>query len=376
MESGPVTSPRVLMISKPVGPPWNDSGKNIVRDVVRFGQRYTFHVMTTRGTEPPGPRCITEPIYGDAGEYTPGLAQNLRVLLRLLRPDQSALHHYFFAPNPRTSTVARLVTAVRGRPVVQTVSSSPASYDGVDRLCFGDRVVALSEYNRRRLEQAGARGVVHVPPGIPVPSLRADRADVRQRWGLPAELPVVLFAGDYQFSSAATVLAEAIPRVLADRAAHFVYACRIKQEASRAIEEQVKATLRAAGVTAVTFLNEVDDVEGLIAAADVSVMPSESLYAKMDLPLVLLECLAQRVPLVVADVEPLSEVLAGRTDWGVAVPPKDPQALAAALGALLDDPARVRAMGEAGRRAVQERWSAQTMAAAYEDIYDALLGAR
>ena len=361
------------MISKPVGPPWNDSGKNIVRDVARYGERYTYHVMTTRGAEPLGPRCVPEPIYGSAGEYTPGLSQNLRVLLRLLRPDSSAIHHYFFAPNPRTSTVARLVTAIRGRPVVQTVSSSPATYAGVDRLCFGDRVVALSAFNRRKLEEAGVRGVVHVPPGIPVPALRgADaRTQARQRWELPTDRPVVLFAGDYQFSSAATVLADAIPRVLAGRAAHFVYACRIKQEASRAIEEQVRATIRAAGVaSSVTFLNEVDDMEALIAAADLSVMPSESLYAKMDLPLVLLECLAQQVPLVVADVEPLVEVLAGRTDWGAAVPPQDPEALAATLGALLDSPDGLRAMGEAGRRAVIERWSAEAMAAAYEDIYD------
>ncbi|GMV38412.1 MAG: hypothetical protein AMXMBFR64_01280 [Myxococcales bacterium] len=366
-----MTGPRVLLVSKPVVPPWNDSGKNIVRDVARFGSRYTYHVMTTRGAEPPGTDCVAEAVYGDAGSYSPGVAQNLRVLLRLLRPDGAAIHHYFFAPNPRTSAVARLVTALRRRPTVQTVSSSPLTYEGVARLCFGDRVVALSAYNRRMLEGAGVGGVVHVPPGIPVPALREDRAEVRALHGLPLDRPVILFAGDYQYSSAATVLAEAIPRVLAGRAAHFVYACRIKQEASRIVEGRVREAIRAAGVAAdVTFLHEVDDMEGLIAASDLSTMPAESLYAKMDLPLVLLECLAQQVPLVVADVEPLVEVLGGRDDWGVAVPPKDPVALATALGRLLDAPERLRVMGEAGRQAVFARWSAQVMAAAYEDIYD------
>ncbi|HWN54063.1 MAG TPA: glycosyltransferase, partial [Methylomirabilota bacterium] len=37
---------------------------------------------------------------------------------------------------------------------------------------------------------------------------------------------------------------------------------------------------------------------------------------------------------------------------GVLVPPRDPAALADALEALLGDPARARAMGAAGRRAV------------------------
>lgn len=370
--SGP-GAPRVLLVSKPVVPPWNDSGKNLVRDVATFGRRYTYHIMATEGAEPLADGNVVEPLYGSAGAYSPGLRQNVRVLRRLFRPDKVSVYHYFFAPNKITSTAARLVTALKNRPTVQTVSSSPASYDGVDGLCFGDRVVALSEYNRSRLEAAGVRGVVRIPPGIPVPELAAQdaRIQVRRAFGLPLDEPVVLFAGDYQFSSAAEVLAGAIPRVLDGRRARFVYACRIKQEASREIEARVKAQIQAAGVGAsVLFLNEVEDILGLIAASDLAVMPSESLYAKMDIPLVLLECLAQRVPLVVADVAPLNEILGGREDYGLAVPPKDEEALARAVASLVDDPARLRQMGEAGRRAVIGTYGAATMAAAYEDLYD------
>jgi glycosyltransferase involved in cell wall biosynthesis len=47
---------------------------------------------------------------------------------------------------------------------------------------------------------------------------------------------------------------------------------------------------------------------------------------------------------------------------GTVVPPDDPQALAAAIGALLDDPARADAHGAAARRAAVERWSWHALA--------------
>jgi glycosyltransferase involved in cell wall biosynthesis len=46
-------------------------------------------------------------------------------------------------------------------------------------------------------------------------------------------------------------------------------------------------------------------------------------------------------------------------------------ALAAAIGALLDDPARARAMGAAGRAWVERRWSWTTIAARFAELLEA-----
>jgi len=51
------------------------------------------------------------------------------------------------------------------------------------------------------------------------------------------------------------------------------------------------------------------------------------------------------------------------------VPPGDPPALAAALNALLDDPARRAAMGAAGRQRVREEFSAELMARRTLEVY-------
>ncbi|MBI5343655.1 MAG: glycosyltransferase [Deltaproteobacteria bacterium] len=60
-------------------------------------------------------------------------------------------------------------------------------------------------------------------------------------------------------------------------------------------------------------------------------------------------------------------------DTGILVPPGDPGPLAEAMLALLRDPARAQAMGEAGRRRVVERFSLEKMvreiASLYEDLH-------
>jgi glycosyltransferase involved in cell wall biosynthesis len=59
---------------------------------------------------------------------------------------------------------------------------------------------------------------------------------------------------------------------------------------------------------------------------------------------------------------------------GLLAAPGDPQALGLAMADLLADPARRSAMGEAGRRRVEERFAASRMAAETADLYRAVAG--
>ena len=71
------------------------------------------------------------------------------------------------------------------------------------------------------------------------------------------------------------------------------------------------------------------------------------------MPVVVKEALAMEVPVVATDEVGLPELV--RPEWGRLVPPRDADALAAALDELLDlPPAERAAMGRAGRAWVAE----------------------
>ena len=81
-----------------------------------------------------------------------------------------------------------------------------------------------------------------------------------------------------------------------------------------------------------------------------------------------LEAMACGVPVVASAVGgQIDSVVDGAT--GVHVPPRDPDALVAALRTLLDHPERRAVLGAAGRRRAQERFAFDRVAAATRDVY-------
>jgi glycosyltransferase involved in cell wall biosynthesis len=85
--------------------------------------------------------------------------------------------------------------------------------------------------------------------------------------------------------------------------------------------------------------------------------------------LYVIEAMAAGVPVVQPRVAAFPELIEA-TGGGLLCAEEDPQALAEAIEQLLLDPARARALGEAGRRAVFERFSAEAMARAMAQVYE------
>ena len=189
----------------------------------------------------------------------------------------------------------------------------------------------------------------------------------------------MVFPGDLEIGQAAWTLARAIPRVLARADVSFVFACRHKLPTWSTVSSQLRAELAAPLRSGhVVFVGETQHLRALLAVAALVALPAESSFGKMDIPLVLLEALAEETPVLVADVEPLREILgtdAARPEApvGLAVPPLDPAALADAIVDLVGRTAALQAMGRAGRRWVERRFDARAMAKAHAAVYRRVL---
>jgi len=110
------------------------------------------------------------------------------------------------------------------------------------------------------------------------------------------------------------------------------------------------------------------DVPRILAELSVSVLPS----ASEGLSNALLESMAAGVPVVATAVGGTPEVVEDGM-CGLLVPPADPASLAAAIGCLLDSPPLAAALGEAGRRRVEERFGLGRMVEETTRLYRRLL---
>lgn len=106
------------------------------------------------------------------------------------------------------------------------------------------------------------------------------------------------------------------------------------------------------------------DVATILAASDLFVLSSD----REGLPIAVLEAMAAARPVVATAVGDLPSIVRdGET--GRLVPSLDPQALAAALADVLSNPDQAAAMGETGRRLVEEHYGVKKMIAEHEALY-------
>ncbi|MGW0316418.1 GT4 family glycosyltransferase PelF [Streptomyces flavidovirens] len=113
---------------------------------------------------------------------------------------------------------------------------------------------------------------------------------------------------------------------------------------------------------AVTFEGRVDDIRDAYAAGNVVMLSSIS----EGFPFTLIEAMSCGRATVSTDVGGVREAVGGT---GLVVPPRDPDAMAAAALELLRDPARRRAMGEAARLRVIEQFTLRQTIDTFRSIY-------
>ena len=185
-------------------------------------------------------------------------------------------------------------------------------------------------------------------------ALRPRRHDLRPRFGVTDDAPVILFSGKLIAKKQPLALLEAFARVRRERPCWLLLAGEGSERP--AVEERVKRH-GLPGVRLAGFLNQ-SELPAAYAAADLLVLPSgwDETWG-----LVVNEALNFGLPVVVSDKVGCAEDLV-RPGWnGFVVGHADTAALARAIGALVADPAARVAMGARGR-ALVDRYSVERCA--------------
>jgi N-acetylglucosaminyl-diphospho-decaprenol L-rhamnosyltransferase len=220
-----------------------------------------------------------------------------------------------------------------------------------------DVVFVISRYLEEMMARDVPRGrLVRIPPVVDADAFDVDppEAAFRASGGIPAGR-VVLYAGSFFDNEGVPTLLAAAPDILARRPdAHIVI---VGGHPAEALEELKRSAASLDVSDRVHFpgVRPSLDMPRWFRAADVLVAPkADHVLNRAGVPTKLVEYLASGRPVVASAVGDIPDLVADRVE-ALLVPPGRPDALAAAVGELLDDPDLARRLGEAGRHAVRRR---------------------
>jgi glycosyltransferase involved in cell wall biosynthesis len=191
------------------------------------------------------------------------------------------------------------------------------------------------------------------------------RRSSRAALGIDEDAEVLVTAGRQEFQKGHRFLLEAMA-ILANARPQAVLMMAGREGHASAELDGLRSRLRLGD--RVRFLGQRTDVPDLLAAGDIFVFPS--LYEGFGGAVI--EAMALGLPVVASDLEALREVVEPDHS-AILVPPGSPGELASAIGSLLDDPDRARALGERGRRIFEERFTVERAAGRMVDLYRRVL---
>lgn len=202
----------------------------------------------------------------------------------------------------------------------------------------------------------------HFAPGR---STESERANLRRRFRIPPERPIVAYLGllaDYQGTPH---LIEAAARLKeAGEDVHFLIMGYPGVSMYRAMAQRLGVADR------VTLTGRVDyrrDAPRFLALGDIAVSPKVSATEGSGK---VLNYMAMAQPVVAYDTAVHREYLG---EWGVYAPPGDVAELANAIGRLLHDPARRQLLGDKLRRRAAGHYSWQAAAQRIDALYNCLV---
>lgn len=244
------------------------------------------------------------------------------------------------------------------------------AYEQLDNVMlrrFADRVIAVSNRMAGTLIANGFKSsqVTTIHNGIDLATVVPSRSaeDMKRELGV-TDASIVIGAvgrlspvkGHGTLIHAARLILDRVPR------ARFVIA------GDGPLQSELKSLAARTGIDrACVFLGARADINDVIAALDVFVLPSLS----EGLPMAVLEAMAAGKPVVVSRVGGLPEVIQQGTS-GVLVPPGDAPALAAACVDLANDRERAARIGAEAKRVVTTEFSHERSGAAVVDLYRSL----
>jgi len=313
---------------------------------------------------------VTVASAGLGGLKSPTALAALGRLTRFIRRERiDVVHNYLLRANvvgtlaARAARVPLVLTSKRGCHERRGLELAGARLSNWLADCITTNANAVRSFVHDN-EGCPLEKMVVIPSGIDTDHFAPlAAADYKTRLGVPADAPVVGVVTRLRVRKGVEEFLAAMAQV---RRRHPTARAVIVGEVTLDADLQRLVAEQGLG-DHLHVLGRRADMPEVLSAFDLFVLSSHD----EGMSNAILEAMAMQQPVVATDVGGTGEVIQEGVT-GHLVPPRDVDALAAAIARGLDDPARARAMGVRGRAVVVERFSARAMVRQMEALYTRL----
>ncbi|MBI3753107.1 MAG: glycosyltransferase family 4 protein [Deltaproteobacteria bacterium] len=299
--------------------------------------------------------------------YDAFAVRNILKLLKAEKIDIISTH------SGRDSLLAGIAGRLSGRkPVI--VRMRHLALPITSRLTYSllpHKVVTTSEYVRQYLIslRIPPEKIIAAPTGVDMRIFNIDAAKdvLKKELNIDDDTNVIGTVAILRFKKGHHILIEAVPEVLkVFPKTVFVFAGDGPQEGN------IKNKIKELNLTDKVFLLGLrQDIPDILKSLDIFALPT----LQESLPQSVLQAMAMGKPVIGTKVGGVPEVVEDGTS-GILVEPENPHALAEAIIGLLKDKERMKKMGDAGRKIVEEKYSVDAMVERMYNFYESLIGKR
>jgi L-malate glycosyltransferase len=293
------------------------------------------------------------------------------------------LHVHYAIPHSVSALLARQMLAARGRrlPFVTTLHGTDITLVGLDRSYLpitryaiqeSDGVTSISQYLKdKTLQDFDVTRPIEVVPNFvncdlytPITD-EAARAAARSRLARPDEA-ILMHLSNFRPVKRVVDVVQVFAQVVREKPAQLVL---VGDGPERSAAEWLARDLHIQ--EKIHFMGKQERVNELLPLADLLLMPSEL----ESFGLAALEAMACKVPSIATRVGGVPELIDDGVT-GLLYPVGDVEAMAHGALDLLNDPARLEAMRDAGRKNAQKCFCASLMVPKYVRYYETIIGNR
>jgi glycosyltransferase involved in cell wall biosynthesis len=238
-----------------------------------------------------------------------------------------------------------------------------------------DRFVAISSDIGAELVQHGvhANQIHHITNSVDTtrfsPVDRRRKHELREKFGIPSTSTVVTFTGRLVSYKGLPLLLRVWKDIYQQRDDMLLVLIGSGGLDIHNCEAELKEYVRSNDLQArVCFTGDVRNVHEYLQMSDIFAFPTE----KEAFPLALIEAMACGLPVITTPTGGIKDIIA-HGENGLLVEPGNADQLYAAIGALGADVSQMASLGAAALKTVQARYTRQTVAEKYIDLFTQIL---